>query len=1458
MCESGAISTTCTPLEVPHPNEYNHRHVYELDARHPSMDDIKMKLHAEFLGETLLLLHKLDLDFCKKDTLLLGAIPNADERNITWYLLTDKNIPSRSCELSGNCIRSVTSSGGFVTMHKTKLIPGANYYICASSNRTVVHRELFDDILEEINECGNGFLIDDAPPIAGQVKVINQNQGFMSSQNEMVISWKGFKDRLSLSHSNFSSPVYSYNYAIGTTPGSIDVLPFSSAGLSHSIEVRGLHLQNGVKYYATVRAMDHVNLSAEAISAAVDVDFTPPDVGTITVGGALRHKYIMATEHLNVYWKGFEDKESGIRHYYLGIGDQPDTDNILPFRIITEQYADLSRNEFQDGFKYYAVLKVMNKAGQWTTVSSDPFILDSSPPQRGVVRDGSSVQSSDVDYQNFTSSLTCHWEAFDDPHSGIQFYRVGLGTDPEQFDTYMLTEVGLRTEITWRTHLKAGEKYFATVEACNGATLCTRQHSDGIILDDSPPIQGHIHVGISGKHENYQSHRNSISAHWVGFEDPQSDIHHFEWCVTLHRNTCDIFPFANILLSQSGFKTQLNLPLGQNIFIRIKAYNNVGMYTEATSDSFKVDNSHPVLVKRPKFVLKNMQISHQDQTQWENSLVRLEWKFSDPDSPIVKHVVRLNTHHDGKVREEITQLGNEDKVTVQMSEHDLLLNGDRYWATVTACNAAGICTNSTSEDLLIDSSPPHLGGFQPPMTWVNEGNVSRIYLSWYGFSDVESNIVNYMITVSRHYSGSELSNGVVEILPKNKTVESSYILLHNTISEEDTFILSIWAVNGVGLRSEIGKVTVTAVQTDTKGSKGILKLQKHSCVTYYCNRDCTCAVVGEKCEQHVKNLTCVTAENKPEYQNIRVLVGMLKNHQAVTASSSCISAHWILEKNETKVPIQRFEWSIGTDKPGGGIFEGPLAKKWFDVDLQTNLTFCMPANRQLVNGENYTIYIKAWYSERESHMFSSPPVTIDTTPPDIVRGKYVYVSTDDCVTDVYFITNTTSIHVCWRKVFKDRISGILKNFVMAGTSPYGDDLIPVTDYGLAEKAEFNDLPISPGTKYYFTIRVLNSVGLMTSLASDGIVLDEEPPFEGVVFNTDHHKNVKFQASLSIIGVSWHGFVDHHSHIHHYSVFVTEVATGRVVQFDENVGIRTSITLNNTNLHHGESYKVSVQASDAAGYATSVIDSETVTVDSTAPQSFTCRAFTGTSQQSNLTFGSNDISFTSVLSKDRFYKLKVGLESLDYFSSVQISIGHHMMVLQMSENADHSKETEMSFLSPYNDSTDFTINFNDPVKSNDIRIRLLECSDIDLEATVSPIDVMQFSHSQISVCSRILDLESGVRSIEVGVGTVEGGFQVHPLTPVPLENHVVIEHNSPHGTKLYVTAIARNHAGLWTAFGSNEIVVDHTPPRIFNIKAKMKLYQFENTTEERTAHVTISGNIQDKESGIKTCTCNIEL
>ena len=63
------------------------------------------------------------------------------------------------------------------------------------------------------------------------------------------------------------------------------------------------------------------------------------------------------------------------------------------------------------------------------------------------------------------------------------------------------------SEIIWKSNFIPGEKYYITVQACNGAGLCLSRASDGLILDDSPPVSGKVFVGSSSIHKTYIPHR---------------------------------------------------------------------------------------------------------------------------------------------------------------------------------------------------------------------------------------------------------------------------------------------------------------------------------------------------------------------------------------------------------------------------------------------------------------------------------------------------------------------------------------------------------------------------------------------------------------------------------------------------------------------------------------------------------------------------------------------------------------------------------------------------------------------------------------------------------------------------------------------------------------------------------------------------------------------------------------
>ena len=53
-----------------------------------------------------------------------------------------------------------------------------------------------------------------------------------------------------------------------------------------------------------------------------------------------------------------------------------------------------------------------------------------------------------------------------------------------------------------------GKTYYSSVKACDGAGFCSSiVTSDGLLVDNSPPIPGHVVDSISGEDKQYQRDR---------------------------------------------------------------------------------------------------------------------------------------------------------------------------------------------------------------------------------------------------------------------------------------------------------------------------------------------------------------------------------------------------------------------------------------------------------------------------------------------------------------------------------------------------------------------------------------------------------------------------------------------------------------------------------------------------------------------------------------------------------------------------------------------------------------------------------------------------------------------------------------------------------------------------------------------------------------------------------------
>ena len=134
----------------------------------------------------------------------------------------------------------------------------------------------FFDAPGNANIVGDPFewYVDNGAPVIGQV-----NEGYGEdidwSRLTLPVNWSGFTD---------PSGIDFYELAIGTVPGSDDLVAWFNVGKDSSYIFPLLDLAPDKQYYTNVRATDMVgNRSAAAASDGFQIDFTPPIITSISI-----------------------------------------------------------------------------------------------------------------------------------------------------------------------------------------------------------------------------------------------------------------------------------------------------------------------------------------------------------------------------------------------------------------------------------------------------------------------------------------------------------------------------------------------------------------------------------------------------------------------------------------------------------------------------------------------------------------------------------------------------------------------------------------------------------------------------------------------------------------------------------------------------------------------------------------------------------------------------------------------------------------------------------------------------------------------------------------------------------------------------------------------------------------------------------------------------------------------
>ncbi|KAH3799518.1 hypothetical protein DPMN_153128 [Dreissena polymorpha] len=151
-------------------------------------------LSSSDIGQHYVLLHDSEMNIGNADSSVTGALMYGSERSVSWYLMKMQYVP-QTCDSDINCVLKYETDNGYIELDRKYISINELYFICAYSNNTVIEREYFTEILEEISSCSNGFILDSSPPTKGEVQVHN-HRGFITNPHYVIVTWTGFDDNI--------------------------------------------------------------------------------------------------------------------------------------------------------------------------------------------------------------------------------------------------------------------------------------------------------------------------------------------------------------------------------------------------------------------------------------------------------------------------------------------------------------------------------------------------------------------------------------------------------------------------------------------------------------------------------------------------------------------------------------------------------------------------------------------------------------------------------------------------------------------------------------------------------------------------------------------------------------------------------------------------------------------------------------------------------------------------------------------------------------------------------------------------------------------------------------------------------------------------------------------------------------------------------------------------------------
>ena len=646
---------------------------------------------------------------------------------------------------------------------------------------------LFTDV------ASDGVLIDAFPPVPTEIKDIrfeddladeNVDRDYQVLLTGIKTKWRVFPSVSGLQSCEWS--LKNDSQEIISEQG----IPPTSTTYSHPLTT---NLTLYTPYYASVRCTSRAGLSATGTSDGIAPDNTNPLAGVVfdlcpdSCVLSTDVAYSPSADALRFRWEGFADPQSGVDFYEWNYNqDCSGFDLLSSYKNVGVSYEVNESLPLIHNTLYCVTVQAVNGAGLKVASVSNGILVDTTRPRDVIVKDGANP-SADIDYQSSNSVVAFTWPLIQDPESYVALLEVGLGSSFGDDDAVALTTVANTT--TSHTFdgltLIQNQVYYAKVCATNGARLRTCVHSDGVLIDVTPPVDGVVIHGIVRPGNAYQITDTNIAAHWYGFKDLESSVDHFEWAIGTTMNGTDVMNYTDVGANVT-FSVDVGLVNGQKYFVSVICYNNAGLQIAGSSSGVTVDVTQPEAPSAASIMLE-ISVGEALNASWAD--------FTDAESPMWYYKWAIGTEECGTQVRPYTNVGLKTRASYAVA----FVSGLRYYVSVVGRNRAGLSAKVCSDGTLYDDSPPVTGVVRDGDGAEDvdyQSTTSSLAVNWDLFTDDHSGIkacyvgIGSRILTDDFYSFASISVGA-----------TTHTFSSLSIASGAKYFVLVRCTNGLGLNS---------------------------------------------------------------------------------------------------------------------------------------------------------------------------------------------------------------------------------------------------------------------------------------------------------------------------------------------------------------------------------------------------------------------------------------------------------------------------------------------------------------------------------------------------------------------------------------------------------------------------------------------------------------------------------